>query len=159
MWSNWFHKGWFGGWLVLHQILSGSVTQFLHARNHYTKLSMPFQVLGVWLHLEKNILRLRSNCNIKKVQKHQKKNIKSVKGCRDGMPRSMQTRWEWYNSEGKETYPHIFLHYSCTLVWKDAGIGLCILPSLLHHSHLVCILLGHAIPTFFFSLQVEMRPF
>ena len=30
--------------------------------------------------------------NIKKVQKQDLKNIKNVKGCRDGMPKSMQTR-------------------------------------------------------------------
>ena len=30
--------------------------------------------------------------NIKKVEKQDLKNIKNVKGCRDGMPKSMQTR-------------------------------------------------------------------
>ena len=30
--------------------------------------------------------------NIKKVHKQDLKNIKNVKGCRDGMPKSMQTR-------------------------------------------------------------------
>ena len=49
---------------------------------------------GVVVTLERNILlRLRSNCNIKKVQKQDLRNIKNVKGCRDGMPKSMQTRW------------------------------------------------------------------
>ena len=48
---------------------------------------------GVVVILERNILlRLTSNCNIKKVQKQDFKNIKNVKGCRDGMPKSMQTR-------------------------------------------------------------------
>ena len=42
---------------------------------------------------ERNLLhRLRSEINIKKVQKQDFKNIKNVKGCRDGMPKSMQTR-------------------------------------------------------------------
>ena len=36
--------------------------------------------------------RLRSNINIKKVHKQDLKS-KNVKGCRDGMPKSMQTRW------------------------------------------------------------------
>ena len=33
-----------------------------------------------------------SEINIKKVQKQDLKNIKNVKGCRDGMPKSVQTR-------------------------------------------------------------------
>ena len=47
--------------------------------------------------------------NIKKVQKQ------DFKGCRDGLLKSMQTR---YNSEGKfiKPYPYIFLHYSCRLM-------------------------------------------
>ena len=40
--------------------------------------------------LGRNLLRLRSNT--KKVQKQDLKNIKNVKRCRDGMPKSMQTR-------------------------------------------------------------------
>ena len=48
---------------------------------------------GVVVTLERNILlRLRANCNIKKVQKQDLINIKNVKGCRDGMPKSMQTK-------------------------------------------------------------------
>ena len=42
--------------------------------------------------LEPLLNRLRSNINIKKVQKQDLKNIKNVKGCRDGMPKTMQTR-------------------------------------------------------------------
>ena len=60
------------------------------------KLSVLFQLSsGVIVTLERNILlRLRCNCeiNIKKVQKQDLKSIKNVKGCRDGMPKSMQTR-------------------------------------------------------------------
>ena len=68
--GNWFHKGRYRKWLALHQVLAGSVTQlFIYAWNQCTtKLSMLFQVLGLWLlvesTLEKNILfRFRSNCN------------------------------------------------------------------------------------------------
>ena len=59
-----------------------------------TKLSRPFRVLGLQLvTLERNILhRLKPKINIKKVQKQDLKNIKNVKGCRNGMPKSMQTR-------------------------------------------------------------------
>ena len=50
------------------------------------KLSMLFQLSsGVVVTLERNILLgLRCNFNIKKVQKQDLKNIKNVKGCRDG---------------------------------------------------------------------------
>ena len=44
--GNELHK-WYGEWLALHRIPAG----ILHAWNHYTKLSMLFQVLGLWLHL------------------------------------------------------------------------------------------------------------
>ena len=40
--------------------------------------------------IERNLLRLR--CNSKKYKNKTQKNIKNVKGCRDGMPKSMQTR-------------------------------------------------------------------
>ena len=41
--------------------------------------------------------------------------FQNVKGCRDGMPKSMQTRYGWYNSEGKFTkpYPYIFFTLVC----------------------------------------------
>ena len=52
-----------------------------------TKLSMQFQVLKEIFFLGLG-LRLTS----KKVQKQDLINIKNVKGCRDGMPKSMQTR-------------------------------------------------------------------
>ena len=54
-----------------------------------TKLSVLFQVL---LHLKEIFLGLGvtvTEINIKKVQKQ---DLKNVKGCRDGMPKSMQTR-------------------------------------------------------------------
>ena len=50
----------------------------------------------VLLHLKEMFLGLKSvivtEINIKKVQKQDFKNIKNVTGCRDGMPKSMQTR-------------------------------------------------------------------
>ena len=76
----------------LHQILTGNVITYMLGTT--TKLSMPFQVLGLQLvTLERNILhRLKSKIDIKKVQKQDLKNITNVKGCRNGMPKSMQTR-------------------------------------------------------------------
>ena len=55
-----------------------------------TKLSMPFQVLKEIFFLGLGLTV--TEINIKKVQKQDLKNIKNVKGCRDGMPKSMQTR-------------------------------------------------------------------
>ena len=54
-----------------------------------TKLPVPFQVLGLYIvTLKRKIL----HCLKKKSTKTRLKNIKNVKGCRDGMPKSMQTR-------------------------------------------------------------------
>ena len=55
-----------------------------------TKLSIPFQVLKEIFFLGLGLTV--TEINIKKVQKQDLKNIKNVKGCRDGMPKSMQTR-------------------------------------------------------------------
>ena len=52
-----------------------------------TKLSMPFQVLKEIFFLGLGLTV--TEINIKKVQKQ---DLKNVKGCRDGMPKSMQTR-------------------------------------------------------------------
>ena len=58
-----------------------------------TKLSTLFQVLVLsQVTLEIFFLGLGLTVNIKKVQKQDLKNIKNVKRCRDGMPKSMQTR-------------------------------------------------------------------
>ena len=77
----------------LHQISSWQCYYILGST---TKLSMPFQILGLYLYLKEIFLvglRLTvTEINIKKVQKQDLKNIKNVKGCRDGMPKSMQTR-------------------------------------------------------------------
>ena len=58
-----------------------------------SKLSMPFQVLRLLLHL-KEIFFLGSGLtvtenNIKKEHKQDFKNIKNVKRCRDGMPKTI----------------------------------------------------------------------
>ena len=73
------------GEVGLQQILPGNVITW-------------FQVLVLWLHV-KEIFFLGlgvtvTEVNIKKLQKQDLKNIKNVKGCRDGMPKSMQTRWD-----------------------------------------------------------------
>ena len=56
--KNWFLKVWYGEWLAFHQILAGNVTHMLGTT---TKLSIPFQVLGLWLPgvytSERNVLR------------------------------------------------------------------------------------------------------
>ena len=91
--GDWLQKVWYGapesGWPS-----SDSSWQCYYMLGTTTKLSMPFQVLGLWLHL-KELLFLGlgltvTEINIKKVQKQDFK--KNVKGCRDGMPKSMQTR-------------------------------------------------------------------
>ena len=75
----------------LHRILAGNVITFLEP----LLLGLIVNAVsssGVVVTLERNILhRLRSNCNIKSTETRLK-NIKNVKGCRDGMPKSMQTR-------------------------------------------------------------------
>ena len=71
---------------------SGLAGYIIHAWNYYqtvntvssscVTLKIFFLGLGVTV----------TEINIKKVQKQDLKNIKNVKGCRDGMPKSMQTR-------------------------------------------------------------------
>ena len=72
----------------LHRILAGNVITFLEP----LLLGLIVNAVsssGVVVTLERNILlRLRSNCNIKSTETR----LKNVKGCRDGMPKSMQTR-------------------------------------------------------------------
>ena len=55
-----------------------------------TKLSTPFQVLKeiFFLGLGLTVTEIKHQ----KVQKQDLENIKNVEGCRDGMPKSMQTR-------------------------------------------------------------------
>ena len=67
----------------LHQTLAGNVITFLEP---LLNCQCRFKFWGC------SYTRLRSEINIKKVQKQDLKNIKNVKGCRDGMPKSMQTR-------------------------------------------------------------------
>ena len=81
--------------MALHQVLAGYITRYYYMPGTTTKLSTPFQVLVLWLHLKYSLLGLGltiTEINIKKVQKQDLKNIKNVKRCRDGMPKSMQTR-------------------------------------------------------------------
>ena len=56
------------------------------------KLSVLFQVLKEILFFDLGPTVTVTEINIKKVQKQDLKSIKNVKGCRDGMPKSMQTR-------------------------------------------------------------------
>ena len=66
----------------LYQILAGNVITCLEPLlNCQCHNFTSFERLG-----------LVTEINIKKVQKQDLKNIKNVKGCRDGMPKSMQTR-------------------------------------------------------------------
>ena len=55
-----------------------------------TKFSTPFQILKEIFFLGLGLMV--TDINIKKVQKQDFKNIKNLKECRDGMPKSMQTR-------------------------------------------------------------------
>ena len=67
-------------------LLSDSSWQCYYMLGTTTKLSMSsFERLGLGLTV--------TEINIKKVQKQDLKSIKNVKGCRDGMPKSIQTRW------------------------------------------------------------------
>ena len=78
--------------LALHQVLAGYITHYYYMPGTTTKLPTPFQVL-VTLEIFFFGLGLTvTEINIKKVQKQDLKNIKNVKRCRDGMPKSMQTR-------------------------------------------------------------------
>ena len=57
--------------------------------------------------------------NSKKVQKQENKNIKNVKECRDGMPKSMQTRM-LHGSKGQHIGKAAFLHLFHTTVRQHA---------------------------------------
>ena len=93
--GDWFEKVLYGapesGWPSLD-----SNWQCYYILGSTTKLSMPFQILGLYLYLKAIFLvglgLTVTEINIKKVQKQDFKNIKNVKGCRDGMSKSMQTR-------------------------------------------------------------------
>ena len=85
----------YGGWLAL---LADKLRIYIHAWNHY---SLGCQSLGLWLlvhALEKTVLRLTSVAVTEIIapkkyrNKKIKKTLKNVKRCRDGMPKSMQTR-------------------------------------------------------------------
>ena len=65
---------------------SDSSWQSYHMLGTTTKLSIPFQVLK-----EREIFFLGLGLTVTEIKKVQKQDLK-VKGCRDGMPKSMQTR-------------------------------------------------------------------
>ena len=93
------------GWLFIRFQLANYVTRLYTCLEPFSfylclepllKLNA-VQVLGLWLlvHLRKHFLDLGlavTEINTKKVQKQENKNIKNVKRCRDGMPKTMQTR-------------------------------------------------------------------
>ena len=59
--GNWIHKGleiWYGEWLALHRIPAG----MLYGWNHYYTVNA-ISSSRAMVTLERNILRLRSNCN------------------------------------------------------------------------------------------------
>ena len=72
----------------LHQFLAGNVTHY-HMLGTTTKLSMLFQFLGLWLHLKEVLGLAVIIINVKSTETKDK-NIKDVKGCRDGMPKMIK---------------------------------------------------------------------
>ena len=61
--GNWLHKGRYGEWLALHQVLAGSVTQLvIHAWDHYYTVSS-----GVTYTLERRLLDFKLGLNTKKI--------------------------------------------------------------------------------------------
>ena len=80
--GDWFYGAPESGWPSLD-----STSQCYYMLGTTAKLSMPFHVWN-FLCLGLTVTEI----NIKKVQKQDLKNIKYVKGCRDGRPKSMQTR-------------------------------------------------------------------
>ena len=70
---------------------SDSSRQCYYMLRTTTKLSMPFYVLKEIFFLGLGVTV--TEINNKKVQKQDLKNIENVKRCRDGMPKSMQTRY------------------------------------------------------------------
>ena len=68
--------------MALHQVLAGYISH-----NYY----MPGELSssGVVVTLEIDLCLTVTEINIKKVQKQ---DLKNIKRCRDGMPKSMQTR-------------------------------------------------------------------
>ena len=73
----------FGEWLAFYQILASNVITCLEPLQNCQCHN--FQVL-------KGLDLTVTEINMKKVQKQDLKNIRNVKGCRDGMPKSIQTR-------------------------------------------------------------------
>ena len=81
--------------MALHQVLAGYITHYYYMPGTTTITVNAISSSGVVVTLEIFFLGLGltvTEINIKKVQKQDLKNIKNVKRCRDGMPKSMQTR-------------------------------------------------------------------
>ena len=81
--------------MALHQVLPGYITHYYYMPGTTTITVNAVSSSGVVVTLEIFFLGLGltvTEINIKKVQKQDLKNIKNVKRCRDGMPKSMQTR-------------------------------------------------------------------
>ena len=81
--------------MALHQVLVGYITHYYYMPGTTTITVNAISSSGVVVTLEIFFLGLGltvTEINIKKVQKQDLKNIKNVKRCRGGMPKSMQTR-------------------------------------------------------------------
>ena len=80
--------------MALHQALAGYITHCYHMPGTTTITVNAVLSSGVVVTLEIFFLGLGltvTEINIKKIRKQDLKNIKNVKKCRDGMPKSMQT--------------------------------------------------------------------
>ena len=78
--GNQLHKGRYGEWLALHQVLAGnSTTIYLYMLGTTTTLSMLFQVLGLWLlvHL-KEYLDFKLGLDVTEININFEINIKKV---------------------------------------------------------------------------------
>ena len=78
--------------MALHQVLVGYITHYYYMPGTTTITVNAISSSGVVVTLEILFLGLGltvTEINIKKVQKQ---DLKNVKRCRDGMPKSMQTR-------------------------------------------------------------------
>ena len=78
--GDWFYGAPESGWPSLD-----SSSQCYYMLGTTAKLSMPF-------HVWKEIFFLCLGLTVLRLTSKRLKNIKNVKGCRDGMPKSMQTR-------------------------------------------------------------------
>ena len=75
--------------MALYQVLAGYITHYYYMPGTTVNT---VSSSGVVITLEIGLGLTVTEINIKKVQKQDFKNIKNVKRCRDGMPKSMQTK-------------------------------------------------------------------